>query len=108
MATASSSDPHVHSSSPHTTFSAPIHAVSSPLSLTIPITKLTEKNYLTWCQFMLVVLKSNTALRFIQSSEIPPEFLSESDRNRQCINPGFSSWEEQEQITFSWLLNTIS
>ncbi|KAF1877252.1 hypothetical protein Lal_00012023 [Lupinus albus] len=101
MAAASNSDPPVHSSTPHTTSAAPIHAVSTSLSLPIPIMKLTMKNYLTWCQFMLVLLKSNRALRFIQYSEILPKFLSESKRLEQRINPGLSSWEEQEETVFS-------
>ncbi|KAF1872136.1 hypothetical protein Lal_00033790 [Lupinus albus] len=76
MATAIN-DPPVEDSSPPISAStaAPLRAQSSSLSLQIPIAKLTEHNYLTWSQFILAVLKSNRALRFVNSSDIPPQFL---------------------------------
>ncbi|XP_019435887.1 PREDICTED: uncharacterized protein LOC109342341 [Lupinus angustifolius] len=104
MATATdpSSPPPSHSSAP------PIRAVSPSLSLPIPSTKLSEKNYLTWSQFMVSVLKSNRAIRFIHPTDIPPKFLSEFDCNHHQINPSYLSWEEQDQTVFAWILNSIS
>ncbi|KAE9621198.1 hypothetical protein Lalb_Chr01g0011111 [Lupinus albus] len=95
-------------SPPNSSSAASVQPISSSISLPLPITKLTEKNYLTWSQFMLAVLKANRVLRFVLQSDFPPQFLSESDRLHHRINPLFLSWEEQDQTVFSWLLNSIS
>ncbi|KAF1891840.1 hypothetical protein Lal_00031650 [Lupinus albus] len=73
------SDP---ASSPPPATSAPLQANFPSLYLSLPLstTKLTGKNYLTWSQFMLVVLKANTAIRFVQYFKNPPKFLTEFDR----------------------------
>ncbi|KAF1888175.1 hypothetical protein Lal_00008088 [Lupinus albus] len=86
---------------------SPLTALSPSPSLPIPSSKVSEKNYLTWSQVMIVILKFNRAIPFIQPTEIPPRFLSESDREHQLPNPSFLSWEKQDQTIFSWILNFI-
>ncbi|XP_019435087.1 PREDICTED: uncharacterized protein LOC109341601 [Lupinus angustifolius] len=109
MATAMN-DPPVEASSPPlpSDSAAPIRVHSSFFSLQVPTAKLIEQNYLTWSQFMLAMLKSNRALRFVQSTEIPPRFVTSLERELGHVNPSFTAWEEQDQAVFSWILNSIS
>ncbi|XP_019414574.1 PREDICTED: uncharacterized protein LOC109326338 [Lupinus angustifolius] len=104
MATAMN-DPPVEASSPPlpSNIVAPIRVHSSFFSLHVPTAKLTEQNYLTWSQFMLAMLKSNCALRFVQSTDIPPRFVTNLERELGNVNPAFTAWEEQDQALWNEL-----
>ncbi|KAF1886314.1 hypothetical protein Lal_00045545 [Lupinus albus] len=85
MADAENDPPGVANFPPFPSSASPVQAISPLLCLPLPIAKLTEKNYLTWRQFMLAVLNANRVLRFVQNSEIPSHFLSETDRANNHI-----------------------
>ncbi|XP_019420673.1 PREDICTED: uncharacterized protein LOC109330855 [Lupinus angustifolius] len=59
-------------------------------------------------QFILVVLRSNCAERFITNDEIPSQFLTETDCVQGRVNPAFLTWEEQDQMLIFWILNSLS
>ncbi|XP_019429829.1 PREDICTED: uncharacterized protein LOC109337328 [Lupinus angustifolius] len=103
-------DPPQETSSPPllSSAAAPLRAQSSSFSLQIPSVKLTKHNYLTWSQFVRAILKSNRALKFVHTTDIPMKFLSDLDYDMHHVNHGFLAWEEQDQAMFSWLLNSIS
>ncbi|XP_019416470.1 PREDICTED: uncharacterized protein LOC109327775 [Lupinus angustifolius] len=86
----------------------PLQASSPSLNLLLPSTKLTDKNFLVWRQFILAVLRSNRAERFISDMDPPPQFLSDRDRIHHRLNPAFLSWDEQDQLLLSWILNSLS
>ena len=54
------------------------------------------------------VIKAHRLHRYVVNPQIPPQFLTPSDRDIVTENPNFSLWETQDQLLFSWLQSSLS
>jgi len=82
----------------------PVHpkTTSSPVLFSYTIfEKFTDTNYLLWKQQVEPTIKAHRLHRYVVTPQIPPQFLTPSDRDTTTENPDFSLWETQDQLLLS-------
>jgi histone deacetylase 1/2 len=47
-------------------------------------------------------------VKHVISPEIPPVYLTDTDRETGSENPAYTAWEEQDSLLCTWILSTIS
>lgn len=67
--------------------------------------KLTNSNYLFWCQQVEPVLKVHRLHHFLVNLTIPPRFQTLVDRNLGISSPEYLAWESQDQLLLSSIYN---
>ena len=70
--------------------------------------KLDDSNFLLWRQQIDLVIKSHRLQCFVVNPVIPPQFLSDADREIGNENPAYEIWEQHDQILLAWLQLTLS
>nr|KYP45672.1 hypothetical protein KK1_032786 [Cajanus cajan] len=102
---------------PSSSSTAPPHFQAAPVkpslspSLTFAHTiseKLDTKNYLLWCQQAEPVIKGHRLHHFLVNPQIPPKFLTVSDRDENRVSEEYLAWEQQDQLLLSWLQSSMS
>uniref|UniRef100_A0A803NGJ8 Integrase catalytic domain-containing protein n=1 Tax=Cannabis sativa TaxID=3483 RepID=A0A803NGJ8_CANSA len=82
---------------------------SSPIMFSNNLSvRLNDHNYLLWKQQVLVAIRGNRLLQFIQDTTPPLKFLSDLDQASKNLNPAFVEWDVQDQLLVSWLLSSMS
>ncbi|KAL5134825.1 hypothetical protein HKD37_03G007893 [Glycine soja] len=70
--------------------------------------KLSNSNYLPWCQQVELVLKGHRLYHLLTKPQIPPRYLTIANCDAGVTSPEFLLWEQQDQLLLSWLQSTIS
>ncbi|KAK2454628.1 putative mitochondrial protein [Trifolium repens] len=81
----------------------------SDLHFTLRITeKLGEKNFHLWRQQVEPYINAHDLDDLLVSPQIPPMFLTETDRITASLNPAYRQWRKRDQMLLSWLQSTLS
>ncbi|KAL2975393.1 hypothetical protein AAZX31_14G158800 [Glycine max] len=70
--------------------------------------KLTNLNYLLWCQQVEPMLKGHHFHHFFRSPTIPARFKTLEDHDLYNVSLEFVGWEQHNQFLLLWLQSTIS
>ena len=70
--------------------------------------KLTNSNYLLWCQQVEPVLKGHCPFHLLTEPQIPPRYLTISDRDAGVVSSEILVCEQQDQLLLLRLQSTVS
>ncbi|MCI27386.1 hypothetical protein A2U01_0048584, partial [Trifolium medium] len=84
-----------------------VHNLDLSFTLRV-IEKLGEKNFHLWRQQVEPYINAHDLDDFLVAPQIPPRFLTETDRVTATLNPKYSQWRQRDQMLLSWLQSTLS
>lgn len=70
--------------------------------------KLNDKKFLLWQQQIEQAIIALGLNSFIASPQILVWYLSNVDRDLDCVNPQFSMWQKQDKFFLVWLQSILS
>jgi hypothetical protein len=72
--------------------------------------KLEGPNYITWSNQVILILKTNDLMVFVDGSEpCPPKYVLDAQGQATAtLSPNFMLWTKKDQFVLSWLNASLS